>query len=224
MRAGSQCPSRHRPTQQLNTQIFTAIWFLSARPSWARLSPPGPRNVGICSCLNHASANPLACSNKDGDGEKTELGFAAFSVLLGCCGYFENNQKTTNHKKPTFLKEGLLLLPLSFCSCSVWKVLLQLTLVTGKRASSSQQNKGAVSSFFFYSRILRKAFFAARLLGEGGSEVSGETLGNDLGLRNDKDRDAAGVQLRGFGGTRTGGQSRRSGEQMLCLLRRGPGI
>lgn len=56
------------------------------------------------------------------------------------------------------LVEGLLLLPLSFCSCLAWKLLLQLALVTGKRASWLQQNKGAVSSFFFYSRILRKVF------------------------------------------------------------------
>lgn len=79
-------------------------------------------------------------------GKRQSSGLLAL-VLFGVFWLFKKtNQPTT--KNPTFLKEGLLLLPLSFCSCSVWKVLLQLTLVTGKRASSSQQNKGAVSSFF----------------------------------------------------------------------------
>ena len=159
---GSQHLSHDHPAQQLNTQIFAAICFLSLRPSWARLTPPGPRNAGICSCLKHTSANSLACSKKEEMGERQHSALLAFvfcwAFLLFC--FF-------------FLKEGSLLLPLSFCSCSVWKVLLQLALVTGKRASSSQQNKGAVS-FFFYSRVLRKAFFQGGCRGKAGARSLGK--------------------------------------------------
>lgn len=154
---GSQHPSRNHPAQQLNTQIFAAICFLSPCPSWARLTPPGPRNAGICSCLKCTSANLLACSKRrEMGGGKTALSFASFWVFGGFVVVF-------------FLKEGLLHLRLSFCSCSVWKVLLQLALVTGKRASSPQQNKGAVSSFFFYSRVLRKAFLQEGCRGKAGA-------------------------------------------------------
>lgn len=85
---GSQHASRDRPLQQFHTQVFAAICFLSPCPSWARLTPLGPRNACICSCLTHTAADSLACSKKEGDGGKTGLGFADFWVLLGLVGFF----------------------------------------------------------------------------------------------------------------------------------------
>ena len=99
--------------------------------------------------------------------EKQCSGLLAFVFCWGFFGWFLNY---------FFFKEGSLLLPLSFCSCSVWKVLLQLTLVTGKRASSSQQNKGAVSSFFFYSGVLRKAFLPGGCRGKARARSLGKPL------------------------------------------------
>lgn len=81
---GSQHPSRNHPAQQLNTQIFAAICFLSPCPSWARLTPPGPRNAGICSCLKCTSANLLACSKRRemGGGERQHSALLAFGFLV----------------------------------------------------------------------------------------------------------------------------------------------
>lgn len=195
-----------QPMLQLKTHLSATIWFLSPCPSWAQLTPPSLRKAGICSCLKHTSANWLVPRRRERGKGSARLLWLLFCV--GVCAWVWLDWIC-------LLKEGSFLLPLSFCSCSAWKVLLQLTLVTGKRASSSQQNKGAASSLFSYSRRLRKAF----LQGKAGASSLGKTPATTRarGITSTKRRWGFERLLLGLCGKEKslgeGGQGCRGGEQ-----------
>lgn len=154
-------------------------------------------------------------------GKRQSSGLLAL-VLFGVFWLFKKNEPT-NHKKPNFFKGGLVTSPSLFLFLLSMESFASAHPCDWKKSQFIAAEQGGCF-FFFYSRILRKAFFAGRLLGTAGARSPGEPLAMTCARELRRTEGPWGFSPVDLGVQDMGGQSRRGVEQMLCLLRPGPGI